>query len=289
MKSFRRLTGVDLAFSLRNTSIEAVEVKSRVRKLVLGIRLLIGNIIKNKRELHDITEWDSFRVWRYSTSMLATKHNVSFVDEPRFQEAYDAAVQAAQRDHWNAGLHFRVHQALWCADNALLTGGSLVELGTGRGMMFSAILSAIPDWSQRTNRVFLFDTFSSSAMNSETGFQDERLGASPVYAQSFEKTKQTFSKWERVSLVKGLLPDSLANVELGQIAFLHIDLNSHVVEATCLKQLWPKLLPGSVVLLDDYAHVNSERQYEAMNACARELGISILTLASGQGIIIKPK
>lgn len=264
------------------------KLDSTIAKLLLGIRLFVRNLFANRRELHDITEWDSIRVWRYSTSMLATKHNVSFLDDIRFQEAYDAAVEAAQRDHWNAGLHFRVHQALWCADHGLLTGGNLVELGTGRGMMFSAILSSIPDWSERTNRVFLFDTFSSSSMNFDTGFQDERLGASPVYAQSYETTKKTFATWDRVVLVKGLLPESLSDVEVGEIGFLHIDLNSHVVEATCLKQLWPRLLSGAVVLLDDYAHVNSERQYDAMNICAKELGVSILTLASGQGIIIKP-
>jgi hypothetical protein len=42
------------------------------------------------------------------------------------------------------------------------------------------------------------------------------------------------------------------------------------------------------VLLDDYAHVNAERQYEAINETAKDLGVTVLTLASGQGIIVKP-
>lgn len=251
------------------------------------MRLLLANMLRNRRELSEITGWDTVRVWRYSTSMLATKHNVSFIDDGRFQKAYQVGTEAAKRDHWNAGMHFRIHQALWAADHGLRIGGNLVELGTGRGIIFSAILAATPDWETRENQVFLFDTFSSAAMDKGTGFQDQRLGTSPVYAQSYEDTQLTFAAWSRVHLVRGLLPDSLQEVDVGAIGFLHVDLNSHVVEAICLEKLWPKLIPGAVVLLDDYAHVNSESQYEAMNACAERLGVSILTLASGQGILVK--
>ena len=288
MRSFRRLTGVDIAFSLRDRDETRAALSSKAKKVLAGLRLAIRNRRENKSELSDITEWDTVRVWRYSTSMLATKHNVSFMESSRFQDAYEAAVDAGQRDHWNAGMHFRVHQALWCADHGMRLGGSLVELGTGRGIIFSAILAATEDWAQRDNQIFLFDTFSSASMNIETGYQDATLGKSPVYAVDYETTRKTFDKWGRVTLVKGYLPGTLSEVDTGPIGFLHIDLNSHVVEADCLTQLWPKLLPGAVVLLDDYAHVNSEKQYDAMNQCAAGLGVSILTLASGQGLIIKP-
>lgn len=288
MRSFRRLTGVDIAFSLRDRDESREDLGTKTKKFLSGLRLLFKNQCENKTELHEITGWDTLRVWRYSTSMLATKHNVSFMESPSFRAAYDAAVEAANRDHWNAGMHFRVHQALWCAGHGMRLGGNLIELGTGRGMIFSAILTATPDWEQRDNQVFLFDTFSSASMNMETGFQDVALGESPVYAVSYEATRKTFERWSRITLVKGNLPETLSEVEIGPISFLHIDLNSHIVESECLMRLWNQLVPGAIVLLDDYAHVNSEKQYHAMNSCAEKLGVSILTLATGQGLIIRP-
>jgi hypothetical protein len=288
MDSYERLTGLDIAFSLRDSAPRPSGRLSRFGKIRLGFTVLLRNLIDNKKSLRDITEWDTLRTWRYSTSMLATKHNVSFMSDPRFRSAYDAAVDAAKRDHWNAGLHFRVHQAIWCADHGLRLGGNLVELGTGRGMMFSAILASTKAWESLTSQVFLFDTFSSASMNYETGYQEDCLGESPVYAESFEATQSHFEKWSRVQLVQGLLPSALDGVDVGSIGFLHIDLNSHVVEADCLRRLWSNLKSGAIVLLDDYAHVNAEKQYDAMNECASDLGVSILTLATGQGILIKP-
>ena len=287
MTGFRRLTGLDFAISLRDADAQSNTGSSRRKKLLRAARLAVRNWRANA-ELHDITEWDAIRLWRYSTSMLATKHNVSFMEQEEFARAYEASVKAAKRDHWNAGMHFRIHQAIWSARHGLSIGGNLVELGTGRGIIFSAILTSISDWEARKNQIFLFDTFSSSAMDVETGFQDETKGNSPVYAESLETTRSNFQKWSRVNLVQGLLPESLATVDVGEIGFLHIDLNSHIVEQECLKLLWPSLRKGAIVLLDDYAHVNAERQYDAMNDAARGLGVDVLTLASGQGIILKP-
>ena len=288
MKSLHKLTGVDISFSLRDYDDRAKVRYSRSRKVSRGFRLIVRNLRKNRTELRDITGWDTVRVWRYCTAMFATKHNVSFMDSPRFQVAYAAATEAGRLDHWNAGMHFRIHQALWCADHGIKLGGSLVELGTGRGMTFSAILAASENWEDLSSQVFLFDTFSSAAMNPETGYQDEVLGNSPLYAQSFEATSETFKSWGRVKIVRGYLPGTLSQVDTGPIGFLHIDLNSHVVESDCLEFLWPKLISGAIVLLDDYAHVNAEKQYEAINECATKLGVSVLSLASGQGLLIKP-
>lgn len=272
---------------MRSTPHE-VPPRGAWRRRLAAARLIVRNLRANSGELEGITGWDTVRIWRYATANVATKHNVSFMESPRFSAAYDASMLAARRDHWNAGMHFRIHQALWCADVGLRLGGNFVELGTGRGMTFAAILTSIDDWNHRSTTAYLFDTFESAVINAGTGLQDASLGSSPVYAESLTATRETFASWERVRLIPGLLPQSLQTVDVGRIGFLHIDLNTPSAEVESLRALWPRLLPGAPVLLDDYAHVNSEPQYEAMNAVAAELGVSILTLATGQGLIITP-
>ena len=68
---------------------------------------------------------------------------------------------------------------------------------------------------------------------------------------------------------------------------LHIDLNYYKPEVFGLRHFWDRIPVGGVVLLDDYAFRGRREQYDAMNEVAREFGVSILSTASGQGIIIK--
>jgi hypothetical protein len=94
-------------------------------------------------------------------------------------------------------------------------------------------------------------------------------------------------RFPQVKLIRGLLPASLGKVALPSISFLHIDLNSPEVEIETLKTLWPNILCGGVILIDDYAYAGYEYTYQLFNSFATEFGVSILTTASGQGIIIK--
>ena len=99
---------------------------------------------------------------------------------------------------------------------------------------------------------------------------------------------ETFRKRTNVRFVEGLLPESLSGLDAQEIAFLHIDLNSAEPEVQSLEFLWPRLTSGAIVLLDDYAYVGSETQYAAMNRFAESHEIRILTMATGQGLLIKP-
>ncbi|SIM81297.1 Methyltransferase MtfD [Mycobacteroides abscessus subsp. abscessus] len=55
-----------------------------------------------------------------------------------------------------------------------------------------------------------------------------------------------------------------------------------------LRYFWPRLSPGAFVLLDDYANRGRDEQRIAMDDVARELGVSVVALPTGQGLIIKP-
>ena len=55
-----------------------------------------------------------------------------------------------------------------------------------------------------------------------------------------------------------------------------------------MRFLWNRLVPGAPVLLDDYAYSGYEWQKVGMDAFATEHGLSILSLPTGQGLLIKP-
>ena len=218
---------------------------------------------------------------------MATIHNVGFLQEPHFQAAYERAVAAMPFDY---EIPWRVHQALWAANVASNLPGkpSFVELGTGRGFIMTSVMEylSFSNTPEDMPSCFLFDSFSPFVTNG-IDQQSEEFGLSRYYADSYKAVAENFAEWPNVRLVKCFLPEGLDEVKLSPIGFLHIDLNASQIEIDCLKSLWNDLVPGAIVLLDDYAYRGYESAYLEMNNFAKDLGIRILTTASGQGIIIK--
>lgn len=217
---------------------------------------------------------------------LVTSTNCGFREREAFQKAYARSIKAAG---WDYRIEWRTHIFLWAAHNALPLargGGEYIELGTGRGWMFSAFLESAP-WRELSCNLWLFDSFNSEAIDKASGVQIRGKQVNHCYAQSYEKTVANFSEWPRVKLVKGWLPETLQQLTDNKVAFIHVDLNHHLAEAASVKILWDRLMPNGIILFDDYGALGSERQYDAHNQLANELGFSILTLPTGQGLAIK--
>jgi hypothetical protein len=72
-----------------------------------------------------------------------------------------------------------------------------------------------------------------------------------------------------------------------QIAFVHLDMNSASPECAALEFFWPLLSPRGLILLDDYAYFRSNTPGDALDTAARRLGTEIVSLPTGQGLILK--
>ncbi len=214
------------------------------------------------------------RAYHHQQDGLCTANNVDFMRDPAFVSAYARSVRAANNDF---GIPYRVHQALWCAATA--PEGCFVELGTGRGFIMSAVMSQHPN-----REAHLFDSFDPHYIATD-GTQTGAV--SGYYATSFEDVANNFAEWPSVRLHRGDIFETLPNANLESIAFAHVDLNHAAVEAFGIRQLWPRMAQGAILLLDDYAHKGHDTQYAAMNTVAAELGFALLSTASGQGIAVK--
>ena len=65
-------------------------------------------------------------------------------------------------------------------------------------------------------------------------------------------------------------------------------MNISYPERMALQFFWPKLSSGAVVVLDDFGWRGFEEQRESITEFARIAGVEILTLPTGQGLIVKP-
>jgi len=69
---------------------------------------------------------------------------------------------------------------------------------------------------------------------------------------------------------------------------LHIDMNCTLPEIAAAEYFWDRLVSGAAMLLDDYGHGGHEEQKYAFDGFAKRKGVEILSLPTGQGLIIKP-
>ncbi len=214
----------------------------------------------------------------YSQDFLTTEHNHDFMRDPSFDAAYQRGVQAGGFDF---GIHWRVHVALWVAEQSSHLPGDFVECGVGRGFISSAVLQHLP-WDALDKDFYLFDTFTPHNVQSDSPGTKR-----PHYAHDLATVAQNFAEWDRVHLVPGKVPDTLTASGVGDVAFLHVDMNHPDPETAAVRWFWPKLVPGGWLLLDDYAYVSCEAQKRAMDEVATELGFSILSLPTGQGLAVK--
>jgi hypothetical protein len=226
----------------------------------------------------------------YDEDRLTTEHNHQFTRDPDFIRAYERGVRAEGTDHrWR----WRVHMGLWAAATASRLPGDFVECGVNRGFLSSAIMESL-EWDRLGKTFWLLDTFAgvdeSMLSPQELAVVREHNRRLPdgYYVDGAASVIANFAEWSNVRIIEGSVPGTLAGVQSEQVAYLHIDMNSTVPEIAALDHFWPILVPGAVVLLDDYAYFSFELQYAAVNAWAAERDVAVASLPTGQGLIIRP-
>ena len=151
------------------------------------------------------------------------------------------------------------------------------------------------NWAEVARRFYLFDTFAGPVVSqfSAAEIQRGRLKvaektiASGGYQTDMDRVRANFAEWPNAVVVQGAVPDILPAAGIASVAFLHIDLNCAYPESAALQYFWSRLSPGALVLLDDYAYFGYESQTEAIDSVARSLGFNVLSLPTGQGLIMK--
>lgn len=228
----------------------------------------------------------------YDQDGLSSIHNHEFLEEPRFQRAYQRGVQAAGQDYrW----HWRVHVGLWAAASAARLRGDFVECGVNRGFMSSAIMHFL-DWNRQGRVFYLLDTFRGlderlvSAEEKTAGVMERNRMEleSGFYTTDVDSVRRNFAEWKNHTIIAGTIPHTLTQIASRRIAFAHIDLNCSPPEVAAMKFLWQRLVPGAIVLLDDYAYHGYRSQKLGMDRFARMKRIEILSLPTGQGLLIRP-
>ena len=64
-------------------------------------------------------------------------------------------------------------------------------------------------------------------------------------------------------------------------------MNCMMPEIAAMNYFWPKMVRGTVTVLDDYGCSGHDEQRLAFDAWAKKNGVPLMNMPTGQGIIIK--
>jgi hypothetical protein len=229
---------------------------------------------------------------RYDQDGLVTIHNDHFRRTPSFRAAYRRGVMAS--NGVDSAFEWRVHVALWAARMSLRVPGDFIECGVNSGFISSAIMQHL-HWNTVERRFYLVDTFQGPPLDQYDPVEVERgrrrvaedAMAAGAYVTDLARVRDNFAEWPNAIIIQGVVPEVLPVISPSQVAFLHIDMNCAYPEQATLQYFWDRLSPGAIVLLDDYAYFGYEQQTSAIDAVAEMIGADILSMPTGQGIIMK--
>ncbi|MDP2705008.1 MAG: TylF/MycF/NovP-related O-methyltransferase [bacterium] len=223
---------------------------------------------------------------QYASDGLYTFNSADFRKDPLFKESYDLARKIdddqllSQND-----IPWRMHVLYWAGNHAKNIPGDFIDCGVNTGFCPRSLMHYI-GFKKLNKRYFLLDTF--SGLDPKYSTEKELIGNKFYSTQTglYEKVKKTFSGFN-VSIIKGSVPDTLSQVKTPAICFLHLDMNAAAPELAALDFFWEKISKGGIVLFDDYGFKEHADQKKTQDVWAKKHNVEILSLPTGQGLLIK--
>ncbi len=228
----------------------------------------------------------------YSNDLLYTYHSADFLDDPHFVESYNLG------KHTDGGtllknydIQWRIHVMCWAAKHAMNLEGDFVDCGVHTGIFPRAVINYV-DFGKSSKKYYLLDTFNgldSNYSSEEELKRNTAMGYDKEDSDTLYRQVQNTFRDFNVSIVKGAVPETLTKVDTDKVCYLSVDMNSTIPEIAALEFFWDKMVPGGMIILDDYGYANSQtEQRKAHNDFASSRKVEILSLPTCQGLLIKP-
>jgi O-methyltransferase len=242
--------------------------------------------IKRIEKFHHTVSWGD--------RLLTLDKYCGFKHDPAFEHAIKSIRGSHQYDQYEGpdGIAWRLNTLCWAARRALRAGGDFVECGVFKGDMSWVVAQVIG--GGKIPHFYLIDSFAgfSSTHSSQDDFPDTPNFldfANKVYRAEglYESVRDRFAPYKNFTVVKGFLPEALDRARPDRIGYLHLDLNSARAEVAVLEQLFDRVVPGGVIVFDDYGWWQYRAQKSAEDEFMRARGYEILELPTGQGLVIK--
>jgi O-methyltransferase len=155
--------------------------------------------------------------------------------------------------------------------------GDIVECGVWKGGSTMAILETLRQAGDDSRNIFLYDTFEGMSAPTEDDKTNSNKTAEELLSENEDKEKNlvwAYSPLEEVkgnislsgynsnliNYVKGKVEDTIPKTLPGPIALLRLDTDWYESTKHELEYLYPLLVKGGVIIIDDYGHWQGARK-----------------------------
>lgn len=213
----------------------------------------------------------------FADNLLTWGLNNSMLDDGAFVAAWQS----------NSGDNPSDQAVVWrryilaCAGyHALHLDGDFVECGCYRGTGVKTVVDYLGG-REFPKTFWAYDLF-------EHGAGDLHRAMPEHGPDLYQQVRARFDGYAGVRVIRGRVPEVFAGQSPERIAYLHIDLNQAPAEIAALDALFDRVVPGGVVVLDDYEWAMAYRgQKLAEDAWFEARSYRVFPLPTGQGVVIK--
>lgn len=229
---------------------------------------------------------DRFNVWG---------QKVSFYQNHEFDKIFKEVVKERESQMNNPEVKmivWRAHVAASLATFCKDLGSNFVECGVNVGLLSGCIFKLLDRVGYgKMKNFYLFDTYHNIP---EDQFDEkiEPLGRwhnkNNYKKDIYPFVRDLYKPYKQAHVIQGVVPDILEKYKgIKDVSFLSLDMNIVYPEKAAMEFFWDRMVPGGVVLLDDYGYINHDPQQDYFDQFCRERGTVPVQLPTGQAMVIK--
>lgn len=212
----------------------------------------------------------------FGDNLLTWGRNMSMLDDAPFVAAWKSNIESTADE----AIVWRRYVLACAAYHCVQLEGDFVECGAYTGVGIKTVVDYLggPAFPKTFWGYDIFE-HDDSMLNTAMPEHGKEL---------YERVRAKFSAYSQVRLVKGLIPEVLLGQGPEKIAYLHIDLNQAPAEVAALEHLFERMVPGGLLILDDYEWSGPYRgQKLAEDDWFGARRYRVMPLPTGQGLVIK--
>lgn len=183
--------------------------------------------------------------------------------------------------------HDKINRLLELLNMSLSLDGDVIELGTYKGGT-TILIARFLNKTNSKKTIYTFDTFEGFPY-AETGTIEkvkistgETKNKMDMFKDtSFEKVKAKFAKFavaNKIKTFKGSFDDTLPLLKDEKFSFALVDCDIYDSALVCLREIYPRMVKGGIMLFDDY---NTEKPWNLKKAVDDFVKEKNLTLHQG--------
>ena len=214
--------------------------------------------------------------FHFADNFFTWFRNMSMFDDKPFVTAWESNIESAS----DQAIVWRRYVLACAAYHCVQLEGDFVECGAYTGVGIKTIIDYLG--GIHFPKIFWgYDLFehNASMLNHAMPEHGDDL---------YERIQEKFAHYPQVELIKGFIPDCFEDNSPDKIAYLHIDLNQAPAEIAALEHLFDRVVPGGIIILDDYEWSGIYRpQKLAEDGWFEQRNYKVMPLPTGQGLVFK--